>query len=155
MCESYQPLRVKHCHSCDRCIATFNHHCPWMANCIGEKNKFFYILFLLFQTVQVLTIVIDLIVFIAVSDTDNKGSVGILLMVVLLLLIALIGLFVFHFYLIGINLTTWEFMRWESVEYLAIFDSKLLSSPFSKGFKENILCLWNNTKNEEHKKWID
>ena len=134
ICQAYQPLRVKHCHSCDRCIATFDHHCPWMANCIGQKNKFFYFLFLLFQTIQILTIVIDLIVFISASDADNKASVGILLMVTLLFLVVMSCLFLFHFYMIAINLTTWEFMRWEKVQYLAIFDNKALSSPFNKSF---------------------
>lgn len=78
-----------------------------MANCIGEKNKFFYLLFLFFQSIQTLTIAIDLIRHLSVSEVDNKGSVGVLLMVVFLLLIALTGLFVFHFYLVAINLTTW------------------------------------------------
>ena len=39
-----EPLRTKHCKSCGRCVATFDHHCDWIGNCIGEWNKkYFYV----------------------------------------------------------------------------------------------------------------
>ena len=46
VCHLEQPLRSKHCKSCDQCIATHDHHCPWIGNCVGERNKarFYYYL---------------------------------------------------------------------------------------------------------------
>ncbi|GBE59818.1 zinc finger DHHC domain containing protein [Babesia ovata] len=44
-CRLYKPPRVKHCYECGRCISRFDHHCPWMSNCIGSNNYKMFMLF--------------------------------------------------------------------------------------------------------------
>ncbi|CAI9613574.1 unnamed protein product, partial [Staurois parvus] len=37
-CLLKQPMRARHCKSCNRCVRRYDHHCPWIENCVGEKN---------------------------------------------------------------------------------------------------------------------
>jgi hypothetical protein len=48
ICHIEQPLRCKHCKTCDHCVATHDHHCPWIGNCVGERNRFSFFWFLQF-----------------------------------------------------------------------------------------------------------
>ena len=50
MCPDCQILRTprsKHCAICNRCVERFDHHCPWIGNCVGERNKFKYYIYLI------------------------------------------------------------------------------------------------------------
>ncbi|XP_026271983.1 palmitoyltransferase Hip14 isoform X1 [Frankliniella occidentalis] len=52
-CLVHKPLRSKHCGVCDRCIAKHDHHCPWVSNCIGEKNHRHFIGYLIMLLVMI------------------------------------------------------------------------------------------------------
>lgn len=48
------PLRARHCKDCGKCVATFDHHCVWIANCVGEKNKRLFYIFLLMHSLELI-----------------------------------------------------------------------------------------------------
>jgi palmitoyltransferase len=41
-----RPLRSKHCRGTGRTVLRFDHFCPWMNNCIGANNYFWFVSFL-------------------------------------------------------------------------------------------------------------
>lgn len=51
-CNLVRPIRAKHCSACGRCVAKFDHHCPFMNNCIGSKNDPYFFLFLTCQNIM-------------------------------------------------------------------------------------------------------
>ncbi|KAG8440410.1 hypothetical protein GDO86_006241 [Hymenochirus boettgeri] len=140
-CFIQQPMRARHCQSCQHCVRRFDHHCPWIENCVGEKNHPLFIMYLIVQLI---------VLFWAFQLTwsgfrfEASWTEWLRINLFLLLAFMLTGIFTVvvalllgcHCYLISCNVTTWEFMSHHRISYLKHFDSDI--NPFDKGIVRNL-----------------
>lgn len=53
-CHQYKPPRCHHCRICRRCVLRYDHHCPWIGNCVGHGNVAYFNRFLIFTPVALM-----------------------------------------------------------------------------------------------------
>ncbi|XP_034037640.1 palmitoyltransferase ZDHHC9 [Thalassophryne amazonica] len=115
-CKIFRPPRASHCSICDNCVDRFDHHCPWVGNCVGKRNYRYFYLFTLslsLLTIYIFTFDIVHVVMRSVGSgflNTLKETPGTVLevLVCFFTLWSVVGLTGFHTYLISLNQTTNE-----------------------------------------------
>ncbi|PWZ31230.1 hypothetical protein Zm00014a_004397 [Zea mays] len=148
-CLRYRPPRSSHCSICNNCVHKFDHHCPWVGQCIGlvsnrpsyyARNYRFFFLFIATSTFLCIFVFIFSWLSVYSQMEENGGSIwkalrkeaySFALIIYTSIVVWFVGgLTVFHLYLIGTNqvTTTYENFRYH-------YDKK--DNPYRKSIAAN------------------
>ena len=58
-CQIVKTPRSKHCNLCNQCVERWDHHCPWINNCVGVVNHIYFFLFLSFLTLHITILLLN------------------------------------------------------------------------------------------------
>lgn len=125
-CHIVRPPRASHCRDCDSCVLRFDHHCPFVNNCVGQRNYCFFMGFT--SSVCGLAFFVLPALFFWTFSGDGRGSAsrglpGFLFILSLVIggLVAIAGLAVcglwsYHIFLIKQGKTTKEHLKKQSLD---------------------------------------
>ncbi|KAL5225545.1 hypothetical protein ABZP36_012184 [Zizania latifolia] len=121
-CLRYCPPRSSHCSICNNCVQKFDHHCPWVGQCIGLRNYRYFFLFVSTSSFLCIFVFIFSWMNVYYEREDNGGSTWkalhkevysfVLIIYTFIVVWFVGGLTVFHLYLISTNQTTYENFRY-------------------------------------------
>jgi len=149
-CKCIAPVRSKHCKELNLCVYEYDHYCPFIGTAIGKENHGAFVFFLVW-TVLTLSLYFYLTWLVCV-EFYTKGfkfvrghKLVVALSAVTEVCTIPISIFVLqllgnHVYLIGVNLTTNEYINHERYSYLK--KDEVFNNPYDHGFCINCHRFW-------------
>ncbi|CAD8090952.1 unnamed protein product [Paramecium primaurelia] len=101
-CVCVKAPRSKHCDICQSCVLVYDHHCPWVDNCIGQNNHFQFYIFVLLLCLDI-TFTLATQFYFVIQQIHNHGGIKdsfIILFILSLFSIIIMLLFLFPLWLL-------------------------------------------------------
>ncbi|PFH31150.1 cell cycle regulator with zn-finger domain-containing protein [Besnoitia besnoiti] len=114
-CRRLKPDRAHHCRVCRQCVLKMDHHCPWIYNCVGWRNHKYFMLSLIYGSLDSLLIAICMFETVKSAVASEKTEFEKMFMVLfaetldIFLCVLITGFFLFHIHLVRNGMTTIEF----------------------------------------------
>jgi palmitoyltransferase len=70
-CQVIRTPRCRHCTLCKRCVDRFDHHCPWVNNCIGKNNFAYFYTFVFTQSVYLICLCVITVKYINLEFVED------------------------------------------------------------------------------------
>ncbi|CAK0866589.1 unnamed protein product [Prorocentrum cordatum] len=115
-CKVVRPPRASHCPDCDNCVLMYDHHCPFVGNCVGQRNYVFFVGFLSSTICLGFAVAVGFLMYSASSTLDLRSPAVLALLLLIglptaLLLSGVLVLALFHSWLACTGRTTKEVCR--------------------------------------------
>ena len=142
-CRIQRPLRLKHCRTCRTCVALFDHHCPFVGNCVGRGNYrwFFGYAFMFF----VCSSLWEITAILYLRTVEFSWPVLLVAMFFFPFWCMSVTLTSYHIQLTVTNMTTNEQMNFGRYEYMENGRNR-----FDKGIINNCLLRFFPAEKDQH-----
>ena len=120
-CRVNVQLDSKHCWDCNKCVANYDHHCPWLNTCIGTRNYVYFYVSIWSLLVMLATSSTADVLIIVEHARDSRNPLGLnsVLVWIIGVGLALVNiplcfldstLVAFHTYLCFWDMTTYDYL---------------------------------------------
>lgn len=124
-CDMTRPPRAHHCGVCGYCVMRFDHHCPWINNCVGKLNHRYFLQFLAYTSLFCFfsgfaalgwdsTLEVDQHVAARIGTLPGRYLLGLAFVQAMGITCGIIvaGFFLFHLWMVSFGLTSLDCGLW-------------------------------------------